>query len=147
MKRALAALFLGLIAACGTDATGPAAAISGSYLLRLYNGEDLPAYIDEAFGACGAMVVAGSLVIGVDGRANLTLSDTAPCAAGSPITATNRLGSVVVQGTVVTVTVDSDVTGGNRLYLGTLAGGVLTLNHQIDYGPRRLTQFYTFARQ
>jgi hypothetical protein len=147
MKRALAVLALGLVAACGSDATGPLNALSGSYRLRLYNGANLPTYVDDAFGACSPMIAAASMTIGADGGVTLVQSNSAPCTPGAPITAATWRGSVAVDGTTVTMTMDSDVAGGNRMYIGTLAGGVLTLNHLIDYGPRQLAQFYTFERQ
>jgi hypothetical protein len=53
---------------------------------------------------------------------------------------------VVVDGSAVTITMDADATDANRIYVGTIANGMLTLNHLIDYGPRQLTQYYTFVR-
>lgn len=146
IRRALGGLTLALSAACAGDATAPTTALGGPFTLKLYNGEGLPAYIDEAFGYCGAMVVAATLTEGSGGRVTFSQSTNSVCTPGAPPAVTARTGSVIVDGSAVTITMDADPGDANRVYFGTIAGGMLTLNHLIDYGPRQLTQFYTFVR-
>lgn len=145
IRRALAGLALALSAACSGGATAPTNTLGGPFTLKLYNGANLPAYVDEAFGYCGAMVVAATLTEGSNGRVTLSQSTNSVCTPGAPAT-TSRAGSVAIDGSAVTITMDADAGDANRIYVGTVANGVLTLNHLIDYGPRQLTQFYTFVR-
>lgn len=145
-RRRLTIALLVAVAACGST-TDPVNVLGGSYTLSTYNGGGLPAYIDPALGNCGGMLVAGSVGGGYGGRVFFSRSNSSPCSAGNPITTSSRNGTLSVQGTAVTLTLDADASNASQVYTGTLTSDALTLHYTVDYGPRQLAQTFGFVRQ
>lgn len=151
MKR-FAQLTLGIAAAamcgCADAGTSPLAGLVGTMRLAAYNGAPLPVHVDPRLGACGAMIVGGSLTTTSDGHVTFTRSYTTPCTTGSPVSTESRTGLVSVDGTAITVALDASSWGGPaEVYPGTLEGGQLTLHFTVNSLATPLEQTFLLVRQ
>jgi hypothetical protein len=130
MRKLLAVLALGALAACGGDSsTGPSSSISGTYSLKSVNGEVMPAVLGQA-GSDKYEITSGSLSI-TNGTA-YTVSLNSRTTVGGQVTTdiSADAGTVTVNGTAVTFTSSAQGAGATPI-TGTYANGnTITLTDQ-----------------
>jgi hypothetical protein len=141
-------LVLATAAMCGcADAgTSPPAGLVGTLVIASYNGSTLPAHVDPQLGACGSMIVGGSLTTAEDGHVVFSQSYTTPCRTGSPVATESRTGTLSVAGTTITIALDPNILAPAQTYTGTLAGDELTL-HAVNSSATPLAQTFVLVRR
>ena len=144
MKR-FAIVMVAALVACSDAVTAPPDVLGGTFTLRRYNGSALPAQIDPAFGACGAMLVAAAVADAEQGRVSFTESTRNPCRS-DPIATFVRSGDIARDGSTVTITLDENFGFPEQVYSGTMTGSSLTLTSTVVYSTRELAQTFTFER-
>lgn len=148
-RLALATITLAITAGCaaGDTSTGPVpSALVGTFVLTSYNGTALPAYVEPRLGACSSMIVGGALATTDDGHVVFSRSYTTPCLTNAPANVESRTGTLSVDGTTITVTLDANTLNPVQVYTGTLAGGQISLHYTVENRTAPLEQTFVLAR-
>lgn len=134
--------------ACSTadDPTSLPPGLTGTFALATYNGGALPAYLEPTLGQCSSMIAGGTLTADATGHVTFSRTYTTPCTKAAP-NADARGGSLMVDGTAVTITLDANALNAAEVYTGTMSGGQMTLRFSVPNRSTPLVQTFVLTRQ